>query len=137
MNTLSRDDLNSDTLEQLDTIAKSQNSPKAMKFFSEMTSILQSGGTIEAGGNQGESDYTPASAAKKIGVSRTYICKLLDRGIIPSHRVGSHRRIKAADLAVFSASREASNERTAGIIANRSKIRSAAANEIIKESTLY
>lgn len=51
--------------------------------------------------------YTPAEAAKRIGMSRTHLYKLLDRGALPSHRVGSHRKIFASDLKAFEEKRHA------------------------------
>lgn len=51
--------------------------------------------------------YTPAEAAKRIGMSRTHLYKLLDRGALPSHRVGSHRKIFASDLNAFEEKRQA------------------------------
>lgn len=40
-------------------------------------------------------------------MSRTHLYKLLDCGALPSHRVGSHRKIFASDLKAFEEKRHA------------------------------
>lgn len=51
--------------------------------------------------------YSPAEAASKIGMSRTHLYKLLDRGELPFHRLGTHRKINARDLEEFEKQRHA------------------------------
>ena len=54
-----------------------------------------------------DQELTPNEAAKHLKMSRTHLCKLLDRGDIPSHKVGSHRRILVSDLMEFNRQRHA------------------------------
>jgi excisionase family DNA binding protein len=59
-------------------------------------------------------------AANLLGVSRPYLVELLEKGAMPFHKVGSHRRVLAEDLVVYKERRDAERRQ--------------ALDEIVKES---
>ena len=48
-------------------------------------------------------DLTTFEAAEILGVSRPYLIRLIERGDMACHRVGTHRRIRTADLLAYKA----------------------------------
>ena len=54
-----------------------------------------------------DAEMTTREAADLIGVSRPTLVKLLDAGAIPFQTLGSHRRLKAADVLAHRKTRDA------------------------------
>jgi len=52
-------------------------------------------------------DLTTQEAANLLGVSRPYLIRLIDQGVIPCEWVGSHRRIRVEDVLAYRRSRQA------------------------------
>lgn len=55
---------------------------------------------------------TTQAAAEFLGVSRPFVVDLLDKGQIPHHLVGTHRRVYVKDLIEFQRRRDASRRKT-------------------------
>lgn len=53
-----------------------------------------------------DAELTTQEAADLLGISRTYIVRLVDQGTLSAHLVGTHRRLRAADVLAYQARRE-------------------------------
>ncbi len=62
-----------------------------------------------------DADLTTQEAANILGISRTYVVRLVDDAKLPARLVGTHRRLRAADVLAYKARRDA---RLAGVDAD-------------------
>ena len=52
--------------------------------------------------------FTTQAAANYLGMSRQHLVDLLENGVIPHHKVGTHRRVTFKDLLTFEKERDKS-----------------------------
>jgi len=63
-------------------------------------------------------ELTTGQAADLLGVSRPTVVSLVDRGLIPAARVGTHRRLRTVDVLSFrDASRQQRRQALADVVA--------------------
>lgn len=77
---------------------------------------------------------TPSEAAERLGMSRTHLYKILDRGELAFHNVGRDRRIFVRDLIAFEETRQSARRELAERFAQPQKTRNALIAELIDES---
>jgi excisionase family DNA binding protein len=61
---------------------------------------------------QSNASLTTVEASKLLGVSRTHFVGLLEKGEIPHHMVGTHRRTFVRDVFAYKAKRDIGRRRT-------------------------
>jgi excisionase family DNA binding protein len=61
---------------------------------------------------QNRHELTTVEAGKILGVSRQFLIQLLEKGEIPFHMAGTHRRIYVRDMIAYKAKRDTSRRKT-------------------------
>lgn len=84
--------------------------PEIGKLLQHVLDVMARGGTVTIGSVP--EVLTTSAAAGILGISRPTLMKMINTGLIPSHKVGTHHRLRAED--VFAALRaRRSRERAA------------------------
>ncbi len=77
---------------------------KTYEFLLKLSLGVDRGQFIAIVGN--DAQFTTVEAARMLGVSRQFLINLLERGEIPFHMVGTHRRVYVRDLLAYKAKRD-------------------------------
>ena len=127
MNTLETAKIPAEQLDGLDAFAASA-SPEMRDVLMSLTRCIRNGDEIVA--VNGAETLTPIQVAERLGMSRTHLYKLLDRGEIMFDRVGRDRRIRLSDLLKFEAQRQRDRRELAERFAHQDQTAAAAIDEI-------
>ena len=116
-----------EALLRLNSVLEAEDSPAPVDIFvqgteqiiaipREIAETLQKVLAIEAAGKSvrvvpEESEFTTQQAADFLNVSRPHVVKLIDEGSLPGYKVGSHRRVRRADLQKYKNERDARQRR--------------------------
>ena len=85
---------------------RTQSLPLSLQeFLVKLIADLRDGQSVAI--VQNDAQLTTVEGARILGVSRQFLIKLLDRGNIPHHMVGTHRRVYVRDLLAYKAMRDA------------------------------
>lgn len=61
---------------------------------------------------QSKASLTTVEASKLLGMSRQFLVQLLEKGEIPFHKVGTHRRLYARDILAYKVQRDSVRRKT-------------------------
>jgi excisionase family DNA binding protein len=84
--------------------------PSAAHALLEVVSVIAHGKAVIV--NSIDKVLETQEAADFLNVSRPYLCKLLDAGLIPHHTVGRFRRVRYEDLLTYKSQRIARQNKT-------------------------
>lgn len=129
MKTLPTKDITSDQLDEINTFALSGVSDAVRKLMTDLIKSIRDGGEITVT-DKGDS-LTPQEAAKRLGMSRTHLDKLLDRNELTYFSLGSHPRIRLSDFRAFESKLHSHQQEMAERFAHRSEFLQKADQAII------
>jgi excisionase family DNA binding protein len=118
-------------VEQLDALeqyARASLGPELRDVLLGLSRCVRDGAELAV--IDGSVVLTPGQAAERLGMSRTHLYKLLDRGEIMSYRVGRDRRIEFKDLAAFESQRQRDRRELAERFATQQQTLARAIDEV-------
>ncbi|AKK07974.1 helix-turn-helix domain-containing protein [Corynebacterium testudinoris] len=101
----------SGTSTRQDVYVAVENSDDVIRLSREVATVLQKVLTNVVAGRSvsvvpTSAELTTQQAANLLNVSRPHVVKLIDQDILPAHKVGTHRRIYAADVEAYKHQRD-------------------------------
>jgi excisionase family DNA binding protein len=101
---------------QRQTVQIVDETGQRMKLPASLADVMALAAALMAEGRRvsvvAEDDMlTTQRAAERLNVSRQYVVRLVDRGDLPAVKVGSHRRLRAADVEAYKVERDAHRDR--------------------------
>jgi excisionase family DNA binding protein len=86
-------------------------------FLLRLLADLRAGNSVTI--LQSRHELTTAEASKILGMSRQYLVQLLEKGEIPFHKIGTHRRLYVRDVLAYKARRDTTRRKTLDDLARR------------------
>jgi excisionase family DNA binding protein len=86
-------------------------------FLLRLLADLRAGNSVTI--LQSRHELTTAEASKILGMSRQFLVQLLDKGEIPFHKVGTHRRLYVRDVLAYKARRDTTRRKSLDDLAKR------------------
>ncbi|MDR1428441.1 MAG: helix-turn-helix domain-containing protein [Bifidobacteriaceae bacterium] len=127
--TIKTSDIPFDQVDALEQYAETSAEPELRDMLRSLIRCVREGSEFAIIDNSAA--VTPNQAAEHLGMSRSHLYKLLDRGEIVFHRVGRDRRIRVRDLLDFEAQRQRDRRELAERFARQNQTRTAAVNELV------
>ncbi|GAB20211.1 hypothetical protein GOEFS_106_01090 [Gordonia effusa NBRC 100432] len=115
-------------IDQLGVFAAKSAGPELRELLEGLIPCLRAGDGLQT--VDPDKPFTPNEAAQRLGVSRTHLYKLLDKGEILFHNVGRDRRIALRDLVAFEQQRQNDRRELAERFAARDSTRRGAIDDI-------
>ena len=76
----------------------------AQRAVEQLLAELASGSSVHVLADDHE--LTTAQAGELLGLSRTFVVRLIDDGVLPAHYAGTHRRLRTSDVLAYSRQRQ-------------------------------